>query len=144
MTSSIALSRDLLWATRGRSWGFRFLLSAGLADPLIEYERAFSGVSEEPTAFVRDGGATIFRITDPDGRRDSSGRVIPHEFIVLGEPASSIESIGSAVDKVWPLVSGVYADVWDAAHGPSIVDVEQRLMGKHIGPEMGASTPHEN
>ena len=32
----------LIWATRGRSWGFRFLLNAGLPDPLADYERSFA------------------------------------------------------------------------------------------------------
>ena len=26
---------SLIWATRGRTWGFRFLLNGGFADPLL-------------------------------------------------------------------------------------------------------------
>ena len=33
------LTARLIWATRGRSWGFRFLLKGGLSDPLMAYER---------------------------------------------------------------------------------------------------------
>ena len=34
----------LIWATRGRTWGFRFLRDGGLEDPLDTYEEAFAGI----------------------------------------------------------------------------------------------------
>ncbi len=33
-----------IWATRGRTWGFRFLRKGGYEDPLGVYEDAFSKV----------------------------------------------------------------------------------------------------
>ena len=41
---------SVIWATRGRTWGFRFLLDAGLSDPLADYERAFGDLRGAPTA----------------------------------------------------------------------------------------------
>ncbi len=40
---------NLIWATRGRSWGFRFLLDGGYSDPLPVYEKAFAGAEGEST-----------------------------------------------------------------------------------------------
>ena len=34
---------NLIWATRGRTWGFRFLLDGEYASPLATYESAFVG-----------------------------------------------------------------------------------------------------
>ena len=33
-----------IWATRGRTWGFRFLRTGGLQDPLGTYEAIFSKI----------------------------------------------------------------------------------------------------
>lgn len=119
------MSRDpdrpegLIWATRGRSWGFRFLLNGGLPDPLLEYERIFTNLKDEPTAWHRADGRVALRFPDPVGRRDSAGRVIPHEFVVFGGFSEEIESVEDGRDKVWPRVAGAYARVWDAESPPS-------------------------
>ena len=60
----------LIWATRGRSWGFRFLLKGGLSDPLLVYERSFADAKEEPAACHRAAGKVALRFPDPLGRRD--------------------------------------------------------------------------
>ena len=36
---------SLIWATRGRTWGFRFLRDGGFPDPLPVYDLAFSRAS---------------------------------------------------------------------------------------------------
>jgi hypothetical protein len=108
------LSERLIWATRGRSWGFRFLLKGGLADPLPVYERSFADLEYEPTACHRAAGKVALRFPDPLGRRDASGRVIPHEFVVFGDLADEIESVEDGLRQVWPLVAEAYAGVWDA------------------------------
>lgn len=46
----------LIWATRGRSWGFRFMLDGGLSDPLPDCERAFGDVKDAPTAWLQEVG----------------------------------------------------------------------------------------
>lgn len=54
MTAASPDVPGLIWLTRGRSWGFRFLLDGGLPDPLPEYERVFERVDQdEPAACDR-------------------------------------------------------------------------------------------
>lgn len=125
MTSTLRPAQ-IIWATRGRSWGFMFLLDAGLDDPLSEYERAFAGVSDAPTAYASTGDTVAFRFPDPDGRRDSSGRVIPHEFVIRGEVASEIRSVEAGQRKVWPVVQDAFARTWMLAAAPQAADL--RLM----------------
>ncbi|CCQ13378.1 putative uncharacterized protein [Rhodococcus sp. AW25M09] len=65
----------LIWATRGRNWGFRFLLDAGKGDPLPLYERAFAELGDEPAAWHRSGQVVAVRFPDPGGdetQRDES------------------------------------------------------------------------
>lgn len=109
----------IIWATRGRRWGFRFLFDAGLKDPLGTYDHLFDGVSETATAFRREGTTAIFRFPDPEGRRDTARRLIPHEFIVFGDSNASIDSAEAGQRLVWPLVSEIYAQVWESAEPPT-------------------------
>ena len=117
------LSERLIWATRGHSWGFRFLLSGGLSDPLVDYERIFADLGVEPTAWRRAAGKVALRFPDPLGRRDAAGRVIPHEFVVFGNLADQIETVEDGLQRVWPLVAETYARVWDAEGPPSVADL---------------------
>ena len=118
-----ALREQLIWATRGRSWGFRFLLKGGLSDPLPVYERSFANLKDEPTTFHRSAGKVALRFPDPLGRRDASGRVIPHEFVVFGDLADEIESVEDGRQRVWPIVAKDYAEAWDAERPPSVADL---------------------
>lgn len=113
----------LIWATRGRSWGFRFLLDGGFADPLPEYERAFDGISEASKAWSLRHDVVAVRFTDPLTRRDASGRVIPHEFAIYGRLADQIGSVDDAIRLVWPLVDDVYGRLWDRDSPPTKDDV---------------------
>ncbi len=113
----------LIWATRGRSWGFRFLLDGGMPDPLPTYERVFTNLGDRPTAWGRVAGDVALRFPDPERRRDASGRVIPHEFVVFGDLAGHIESVDDGLQQVWPLVAEAYARVWQADEPPSKSDV---------------------
>lgn len=113
MSSNPAHSEGLIWATRGRTWGFRFLLDAGQSDPLPTYERAFGDLSDAPTAWHRQNEKVALRIPDPLGRRDSAGRVIPHEFVLFGDLAVAVDSVEDGLRMVWPLVSEMYAAVWE-------------------------------
>lgn len=119
----------LIWATRGRSWGFRFLLDAGLSDPLETFEHAFAGLGDDPTACRRAAGRVALRFPDPQERRDSAGRVIPHHFVVFGPLAEGISSLEAGLEKVWPLVAGAYARVWDADDPPSETDLQLKSPG---------------
>ena len=122
------LPERLIWATRGRSWGFRFLLKGGLSDPLVVYERSFADLEDEPTTCHRVAGNVALRFPDPLGRTDASGRVIPHEFVVFGDLADAIESVEDGLQQVWPLVAEAYAGVWDTERAPS--DADLRLTTK--------------
>lgn len=118
---------QFIWATRGRSWGFRFLVDGGITDPLSEYEHAFGDLRDAPTAWRREPGLVALRFPDPQGRRDTAGRVIPHEFILFDAMARVVDSVDSGIREVWPLVSEVYAQFWDAEHPPAPSDVQGAL-----------------
>lgn len=104
---------SLIWATRGRTWGFRFLETGGHADPLPAYEAAFAGAGDAPRVCHRSGGTVAVRFPDPQGRRDAAGRVIPHEFVVTGDLAARIHTVEDGLAVVWPMVAKRYAEVWD-------------------------------
>lgn len=44
---------------------------------------------------------------------DGFGRVIPHEFIVFGPMASQINSVGSGIKVVCPVVAAHFEKVWE-------------------------------
>lgn len=111
---------SLVWATRGRDWGFRFLLDGGLADPLPLYETAFAGIGEEPEAWRRDRKTVALRLPDPLGRRDAAGRIIPHEFVATGPSADGIHSAEDGRRLIWPLVAERYAEIWELPQPPPI------------------------
>ena len=123
MSREQGIPEGLIWATRGRTWGFRFLLDGGLTDPLLEYERVFASLGEEPTAFSRVAGKVALRFPDPLKRRDAAGRVIPHDFVVSGDIATSIRSVEDGRQQVWPLVEAAYARVWDADGPPTAAEL---------------------
>jgi hypothetical protein len=111
---------SLLWATRGRTWGFRFLTDDGSGrDPLAVYEEAFARVGDAAAVVRRTGDVVAVRFPDPECRCDRAGRVIPHEFVVTGSLATSVSSVEDALEHVWPLVRERYAGVWDAEKAPS-------------------------
>ncbi|MGJ0120296.1 hypothetical protein ACQ7HM_13930 [Williamsia sp. MIQD14] len=116
---TVARSESVIWATRGRTWGFRFILDAGHSDPLQEYERAFGDEWDAPTAWHRHDGRVALRFPDPLGRHDSAGRVIPHEFVLFGDLADAVDSVEDGVNTVWPLVSEMYAHMWEAPNPPN-------------------------
>ena len=111
--------QQIIWATRGRIWGFQFLLRAGLPDPLGPYEAAFSGVRDEPEALAATGSTVALRFPDPLGRRDTAGRVIPHEFVMFGATIEQVPSVEHGISLVWPLVADMYSRVWDEPEPPS-------------------------
>ncbi len=104
---------SLIWATRGRDWGFRFLRDGGHLDPLPEYDKAFAGVEDEPTTCTKNDAVVALRFPDPLGRRDHAGRVILHEFVLDGEQASLTATVQDGLRYIWPLVSEEYARIWD-------------------------------
>lgn len=103
----------LLWATRGRTWGFRFLRNGGFLDPLPEYDKVFSAIQGGSEVCRRVGESLALRFPDPLGRKDRAGRVIPHDFVVFGPLADQIDSVERGRKLVWPLVAEEFARVWE-------------------------------
>ena len=111
-----------LWATRGRSWGTRFLARAGFSDPLVEYDKAFLDADEDPQICRRIEDRVAVRFTDPEYREDQSGREIIHEFVLFGDLADQVHTVADGLDIVWPLVADVYARIWDLPDPPALDD----------------------
>jgi hypothetical protein len=115
---------SLIWVTRGRAWGFRFLRSGGFEDPLPVYDIAFAGVVDTSEDCRRVAGTVALpqmvalRFPDPAGRRDRAGRVIPHDFVVLGPLADGIGSVEDGRQQVWPLVADEFERVWGLPQPP--------------------------
>lgn len=110
---------SLIWATRGRSWGFQFLLDGGYPDPLLVYERAFEGTQGQRTVCRPIGDSVAVRFPDPLNRSDDAGRAIPHEFVLTKPQADRVHSIDDALREIWPLVAGVFGEVWDRTKPPA-------------------------
>lgn len=111
---------EVIWATRGRSWGFRFLRRGGLDDPLAVYEDAFRGLENQPEVWRRAAAGAALRFPDPEGRRDASGRIIPHDFVLLGAWAGRLRSFDEARSAIWQQVGDEFAGVWDLDEVPPV------------------------
>jgi hypothetical protein len=58
------------------------------------------------------------RITDPLGRQDRAGRVIPHDFVVLPPLGDEVNSVEDGLRLVWPLVADQFDQVWELSTPP--------------------------
>lgn len=103
----------LIWATRGKTWGFRFLRDGGEVDPLPVYEAAFYGTGDGAEVWLANDDRGALRFPDPLERRDRSGRVIPHEFVIYGPLCEEIRSADEGRRLVWPLVAEDFNRVWN-------------------------------
>jgi hypothetical protein len=112
----------LIWATRGRTWGFRFLRRAGFDDPLGVYEAAFAGAEDQHEVCQHVSGNLALRFADPQGRRDASGRVIPHDFVILEPIPDGINSVEDGIRLIWPLVEEEFERVWLLPNPPSVAE----------------------
>lgn len=121
----------LIWATRGHSWDFRFLLRGGYSDPLPAYERVFFGMQGESAGCRRVGDRVALRFPDPLRRKDAAGRVIPHDFVVMAPLSDKIATIDDGLNRVWPLVSDIYAELW-LGGPPASEDVESAVDGPSV------------
>lgn len=110
----------LIWATRGRTWGFRFLLDGGEPDPLVTYSDAFSDAEDQREVFLRRAETVSLRFPDPLGRRDAAGRVIPHDFVLIWPRpwADGIDSVDDGRRLIWPLVGEEFARIWELDEPP--------------------------
>jgi len=108
----------MIWATRGRAWGFRFLLDGGFEDPLIAYSEAFSGIEDEVEVLRRRGDVVALRFLDPEGRRDRAGRPIAHDIVVF-EGLAGVTTAAEGRAAVWRGLEARYAEMWDGPPGSS-------------------------
>lgn len=109
---------NLIWATRGRTWGFRFLRRCELDDPLRVYDDAFFGIEDQPEVCRRAAGKVALRFPDPLGRQDAAGRVIPHDFVILDPVPDDLNSVADGLRLIWPLVADEFEQVWTLAEPP--------------------------
>ena len=121
---------NLVWATCGRTWGFRFLLDGGYSDPLPVYERAFGGTEGDSTTCRHVGSQVALRFPDPQGRRDAAGRTIPHDVVVLPPMAYEIHSVEDGQRLIWPLLADAFAHLWDLPEPPSPDEVTQAFRAE--------------
>jgi hypothetical protein len=110
---------EFIWATRGKAWGFSFLRRGGLVDPLRVYETAFSRIGDRPQAFRRVGDKVVLRFPDPAGRRDRAGRVIPHDFVLMGSLADEVNSLEDGRERMWNEVGDEFERIWDKPDPPA-------------------------
>ena len=114
---------SLIWAACGRRWGYRFLLDGGYQDPLPHYERAFANVPDDGATCRKIGNRVVLRLPDPLNRKDTAGRVIMHDFVVMGPDAASITSVDDGLEEIWPIVADAYSEVWDADKAPTAQEI---------------------
>ncbi|MFP7365554.1 hypothetical protein SFC07_07255 [Corynebacterium callunae] len=104
---------SLIWATRGRDWGFQFLENGGERDPLPIYKAAFENQEQATELVQKSYGLTAARILDPLGRTDHAGRIIPHDFVLRGQMSEGINSPEDVREIIWPLVAEHFQEIWD-------------------------------
>jgi hypothetical protein len=121
---------NLVWATRGRAWGFRFLLDGGYPDPLPAYERAFGGTEGDSIVCRHVGGHVALRFPDPQERRDAAGRTVPHDVVVLPPMAHEIHTAEDGQRLVWPFLADAFAQLWDLPEPPSPDEVTRAFPAK--------------
>lgn len=126
--TTVPLSR-LLWSSRGKHWGFRFLLSpADVKNPdfwLGVHDRTFGTSPEVPfhsqgAIELPDGSSVPYlaaRFYDEghEWRDDSGGvgREIPHELLLIVDAAQKQEIAGSNwTQAVMDVLRPVYADLY--------------------------------
>jgi hypothetical protein len=93
---------SVIHGSRGKDVGFRFIKRGGVPDPMTEYMQAFDGHTGGDH-FKRFGdGKIAARFSDPEGRRDFAGRIIPHEVIIPKSMTDGINSLDDVVKNIWP------------------------------------------
>lgn len=102
-------------ASRLKTKGFKFYQQGGLSDSLAEYTKAFGHDASGSETFKRYGDNNekiAASFLDPDGRRDTAGRVIPHEIVIPKSMANGINNLDDVKKKIWPLLSEEYGRLY--------------------------------
>jgi len=106
---------NLIWATRGRTWGHRFLLDGNYTDPLVIYDEVFASLGDEWEVCTRVDERVALRFPDPLKRTDLSGRIIIQEFVIFAPLAEQVATVADGIQRVWerPGIADHYADIYD-------------------------------
>lgn len=104
---------NMIWATRGKNWGFKFLLDGGYEDPLPIYEEIFDQYSQETEFLHKTRGKVALRFGDPLHRKDASGRDISHDFVIMDNELLKTYSFEDVRELVWSHVANTYSLLWD-------------------------------
>src|SRR5699024_7735408 len=84
---------SLLWATRGRSCGFRILRSGWSEYPLLPDAVLFAAIDDQPPElFRRLGDRVALPFPAPEQRTDAAGCTIPPEFVLSGSESDGVSS----------------------------------------------------
>ena len=116
----------LIWAARGRDWGFRFLRNDLPGDPLALHDSAFAGFDDASVVCRRitktrgQRAMVALRFDDPHGQKDRAGRVIPHDFVLFDALAEEVDSVEAGLQRVWPLVTDDFERIWQLPEPPSL------------------------
>lgn len=109
---------DIVHFSRGRNRGFIAVQRGGLKDPVSEFFRAgFDGNTFQPDElrrFGKNNEKIAVEFLDPSGRRDFSGRPIPHSVIIPKGLSDGIETMDDVKTKIWPLLKDVYDYIYEA------------------------------
>lgn len=105
----------MLWATRGRTWAFRFLRNDFDVEPLLAYDAGFDGFPADAEGCFRRRDLVALRFVDPEGRCDFAGRAILHEVVLSGSEAEAVTTLPRGVEFVWPIIGPDYELKWDAS-----------------------------
>ena len=82
------------------------------------HTRSIESHNAHPEAWCRVADTVALRFPDPDGRQDAAGRVIPHDFVLLGSWADEINSLDDGRQRIWHEVAEEFESVWDKTEPP--------------------------
>jgi uncharacterized protein (UPF0333 family) len=107
----------IVHASRGRNRGFTFPQRGGLNNPLKEYDTSGLSNINSTTSFKRYGDANekiAARFLDPIGRKDESGRIIPHDVMLPKSMSKGVNSIDDVVKVAWPHIKDVFGALYES------------------------------
>lgn len=101
---------DILHASRGREKGFMFLRDGGVTNKLQEFDSA--GFGDSPSGYFKRYGSRGEKVAvtfdDPEGRKDRSGRIIPHNVILPESMTKNVHNAKDAEKVAWPLIQDLF------------------------------------
>lgn len=100
---------SVILASKSKHTGFEFFKDGQSPSPLDEMIKGFNGDINKNTGFFnRYEGKIAANFDDPKGRKDRSGRVIPHSVIIPKSMTDGINNLDDVIQKIWPIVEPSY------------------------------------